>query len=116
MRKKIVALIPARSGSERLKNKNDSKLVTFVKGATSGVGAWLFIYPFDYIKTLTQTEMKLEYNGKNIEKTYKNIVSNQWKKYGIRGFYNGIGLALARCIPLHGGVFVGYEIIKSFIN
>lgn len=56
---------------ERLKNKNDLKLVTFVKGSTSGVGAWLFIYPFDYIKTLTQTEIKLEYNGKNIEKHIK---------------------------------------------
>lgn len=93
---------------ENLKNKNDSKLTTFFKGAISGVGAWLFIYPFDYIKTLTQTKLDI-----GCEKTYSNIIRHQFMKYGIRGFYNGIELALMRCIPLHGGVFIGYEMIKS---
>ena len=45
-----------------------------------------------------------------------NIVKNQFTKYGIRGFYHGIELALMRCIPLHGGVFIGYEMINKYFN
>ena len=85
--------------------ENDSKLKTFINGSLSGMSAWLFIYPSDRVKTLVQ--------NKN-EKTL-NIIKEIYKTEGFRGYYRGFSLALLRCIPLHGGVFVGYNLCLGYI-
>lgn len=89
---------------ENIKDNSDTILNTFLKGSLSGIFAWAFIYPSDYIKTLVQ----------NQRTSYSNVIQNIWIKDGFRGFYKGCSLALLRCIPLHGGVFVGYEMMKHF--
>lgn len=94
---------------ENIKLAGDSKFTTFAKGALSGLGAWLFIYPFDYIKTLAQTEIDTGTHSKK----YSALIRYQYQTFGLKGFYIGIELALMRCLPLHGGVFVGYEIFKE---
>jgi hypothetical protein len=33
---------------------------------------------------------------------------------GCRNFYKGFSLAIMRAMPLHGGVFLGYEMSKSY--
>ena len=80
-----------------------SYLMPFLNGSLSGAASWLFIYPSDPIKTLMQT--------KNIPLV--NAVACIYKQYGLSGFYRGFGLGLFRAVPLHGGVFMGYEFFKS---
>lgn len=91
---------------EALKKNNDTKISTFIKGCISGASAWVFIYPSDYVKTRVQNEGT----------TYKSFINNVYKNHGLIGFYRGFSLALLRCIPLHGGVFLGYETCKSLIE
>lgn len=91
---------------ENVKKENDNLFRTFLNGSLSGMFAWAFIYPTDYVKTTVQNE----------NTGYKNIIRKIWRENGIKGFYRGANLALLRCIPLHGGVFVGYEIMKELIN
>jgi solute carrier family 25 (mitochondrial carnitine/acylcarnitine transporter), member 20/29 len=90
---------------EMLKKENDSKIKTFINGSLSGMSAWFFIYPSDKVKTLVQ----------NQNNTYSNIINNIYKLEGLKGFYKGFSLALLRCIPLHGGVFVGYNYIINLL-
>lgn len=87
-------------------NNNDSKLNTFMNGSLSGMSAWLFIYPSDRVKTLVQ----------NQNKKYKDVIKEIYKTEGLKGYYRGFSLALLRCIPLHGGVFLGYEFIKNMLK
>lgn len=88
---------------ENLKKESDALANVFWKGAASGMFAWSFIYPSDYVKTLVQ-QKKCGYNS---------VIREIWRENGLFGFYRGCGFALLRCIPLHGGVFVGYEIMKN---
>jgi hypothetical protein len=84
---------------ELLKKENDTKMRTFINGSLSGMSAWLFIYPSDRVKTLVQ----------NKNANYSNVIKEIYFREGLVGFYRGFSLALLRCIPLHGGVFVGYN-------
>ena len=69
-------------------------------GGISGAVSWTFIYPADIIKTHKQ---------KNSEYTYSQIIKNINNQYGMRGFYRGFSFSLMRAVPLHAGVFLGYE-------
>lgn len=88
---------------ENLKHKNDNLFESFYKGAFSGAFAWSIIYPSDHIKTLVQE------SGNHYKETIGNII----KKGNIFLFYRGFSFALIRCIPLHGGVFAGYEFMNN---
>jgi solute carrier family 25 (mitochondrial carnitine/acylcarnitine transporter), member 20/29 len=78
----------------------------FLFGSLSGFMAWLFIYPSDPIKT------KIQNNNIGFLSATQSI----WRNYGIRGFYRGFSLGLMRALPLHGGVFMGYEGIMSLME
>lgn len=102
-----------------LKNKfpaNDNIGKTFAYGALSGLSAWCFIYPSDLIKTNYQSEHS---NGLSLIDTTKKIwsESNSSNKItkGISNFYRGFHFAILRAMPLHGGVFMGYELAKKYI-
>lgn len=97
-------------------NRDMNIIKTFINGTLSGLSAWLFIYPSDLIKTNVQS---IHNHNMNIPQIIKMI----WNKnnhnnhilLGCRNFYNGFSLAILRAMPLHGGVFVGYELAKKYI-
>ena len=70
-----------------------------IYGALCGVASWTFIYPADPIKT------KMQNNSIGFKEALSIIMKNE----GLMGLYRGMPLALFRAIPLHGGVFMGYE-------
>jgi solute carrier family 25 carnitine/acylcarnitine transporter 20/29 len=86
----------------------DSLLCNFIFGALSGFTAWIFIYPSDLIKTKYQAEE----NG-----NLKNIISTIYgKDKKIMNFYKNFHMAILRAVPLHGGVFLGYELSKKYFH
>ncbi len=87
------------------KNTQDMKPYhSLFYGAASGLSAWLFIYPSDPVKTIMQNE----------NKGFRYAVSNIYNTHGIRGFYRGFSLGLFRALPLHAGVFFGYELFMKY--
>lgn len=84
-----------------INTKNINNLNIFLYGGLSGCSSWLFIYPFDHIKTIKQN------NDYSFHKIHDIILS---KKYN---YYNGFSLALLRAFPLHAGVFLGFELCKN---
>jgi len=93
---------------ENIKRENDNLFRTFCNGSLSGIFAWSFIYPADYIKTTVQS----------LNCSYKEAITGIIKKSNGNpmGFYRGCSYALLRCIPLHGGVFMGYEFTKKLLD
>jgi solute carrier family 25 carnitine/acylcarnitine transporter 20/29 len=86
-------------------NKDNSYIKTFCYGGISGLLAWMFIYPSDLVKTIKQ--------DKNNKLKINEIISKIYKDNGLRGVYKGFHFAAARAIPLHAGVFLGYELSKG---
>lgn len=89
-------------------NYEKSYFKNFCFGGLSGLMAWIFIYPSDLVKTKLQ--------DKNNTQNIREIVSDVYKNNGFRGFYKGFHFAAARAIPLHAGVFLGYELSKKIEN
>lgn len=92
--------------TERYKDKEENLFRTFIFGAISGFSAWVFIYPSDLIKTNYQAQAK----GLTLVDTVKTILTPQVKPMNL---YKGFSLAIMRAMPLHGGVFLGYELAKK---
>ena len=89
-------------------NSNKSLINNFIYGSLSGLSAWIFIYPSDLVKT------KYQANNDSINTIIKKIWNTNNKK-SLLNFYSGFYLAIARAMPLHGGVFLGYEMSKKYI-
>jgi solute carrier family 25 (mitochondrial carnitine/acylcarnitine transporter), member 20/29 len=97
-------------------NGAESAPKTFLFGAISGLSAWVFIYPSDLIKTNYQSE----HNGnRTLSQTIKAIIGTNNPNNSIlksfKNLYKGFNLAIMRAMPLHGGVFLGYELAKKYI-
>jgi hypothetical protein len=75
-------------------------------GAASGAISWIPIYPSDPVKT------RMQNTGVSLVEATTAI----FRTHGLFGFYRGMSLALLRAIPLHGGVFTGYELCRHFIH
>lgn len=88
---------------------NNNKVMTtfdnFIIGGLCGLTSWIFIYPQDKIKTIIQNTPA----DKKIADVFREIRLNE----GYKGFYRGFSLCLMRAIPLHAGVFLGYDIVQS---
>ena len=91
-------------------NKNKDLLKSFLFGSISGFTSWLFIYPSDLIKTRFQAIK----NTNNVPITQ--VIKDIYKNESFKGFYRGFSYAIMRAIPLHGGVFLGYEYSKKIFN
>lgn len=87
-------------------NNSPNAIQTIFSGALCGAISWLFIYPADIVKT----------NKQDSTLSYKQIIKNIYTKEKIFGFYKGMGLSLFRAVPLHSGVFLGYEMYLKFVD
>ena len=88
------------------KNKDIDIMASFVFGGIAGSTAWLFIYPQDGIKTIIQAN-----NTNKIKIT--DLIYSTYKNGGIRQFYSGFSMAVARAILLHSGTFSMMEILNK---
>lgn len=102
------------SGSEKTINKKD----TFLFGGFAGALSWLFIYPQDLIKTRIQASGTVGTIGtvgtKGMTNSgFCNVANMIYKEGGIKAFYKGFSLALARAIPLHACTFLVVEMLTD---
>ena len=88
---------------QRVNRDTNMALKSFLMGGLSGAFAWLFIYPSDVIKSRLQLDGN-KYTG-IVDCARKSV-----KADGIGVFYRGFYTALLRAVPLHAGVFMGYEL------
>ncbi|ELU45187.1 L-ornithine transporter [Rhizoctonia solani AG-1 IA] len=85
-------------------------------GACAGVSYNVFLFPADSIKSTVQTEEELRPRSLGQPRpTFLGTARAIWKAQGVRGFYAGMGVTVARAIPSSAIIFVTYDgLVKYF--
>jgi solute carrier family 25 (mitochondrial carnitine/acylcarnitine transporter), member 20/29 len=82
--------------------------VPFIAGGIGGTFYWVFNYPFDYVKTLMQTD-----NLNNLK--YKSTIQcfrDSYQSHGIKGFYKGYVICMMRSFPVNAAAIVVYRMMQ----
>ncbi|OBA21729.1 mitochondrial carrier [Metschnikowia bicuspidata var. bicuspidata NRRL YB-4993] len=79
-----------------------------VAGGCAGMSMWLGVFPIDTIKSTQQSS--------NVNISIATATKNIYAKAGIKGFFPGVGPALARSFPANAATFVGVELAKNFLE
>lgn len=88
--------------------KEMSMLAICTAGGLAGVGMWVTIFPVDTIKSLQQ----LSPTNLSMVQAFKQI----YTKAGVKGFFPGVGPALARSFPANAATFLGVELARNFLD
>ncbi len=77
-------------------------------GAVAGMTYNLMFYPADTIKSQMQTE---DVAGE--KRTFGRVASAVWHQQGVKGFYRGCGITVARAAPSSAVIFTLYEGLRK---
>lgn len=80
-----------------------------VSGACAGAAFNFSLFPADTIKSAMQTEEELRPRGKGNPPTFWGTAKALYRASGIRGFYAGCGITVARSIPSSAIIFLIYD-------
>ncbi|KAF9416245.1 mitochondrial thiamine pyrophosphate transporter [Podila epigama] len=103
------SLNPAYDASAALNTiLTSSSAQSFVSGATAGIMATAFTYPFDLLRTrfAVQRDVKVY---TSVLQAFQHI----YQKEGVRGYYRGMSPALIQVIPYMGMMFGSYDTLKQ---
>jgi ornithine carrier protein len=70
-------------------------------GALSGISYNAALFPADVIKSRQQSS--------EIRESFQKVASDLYKKEGVKGFYRGFGITIARSAPTSAVIFATYE-------
>ncbi|KAL1400716.1 hypothetical protein pipiens_006998 [Culex pipiens pipiens] len=73
-------------------------------GALAGVVSWMFIVPFDVVKTVMQSE-----TDPTVHKSMMHCFRMLVRRYGWRSLFRGSIMIIARAAPVNSATFLGYE-------
>lgn len=76
--------------------------VPLIAGGVAGTSYWVFNYPFDYVKTLMQSDKLGELKYPNMLSCFR----EQYKLGGMRVFFKGYVICMMRSFPVNAA-FVG---------
>ncbi|BFZ62294.1 mitochondrial ornithine carrier protein [Saitoella coloradoensis] len=88
------------TGTRRTTNTTSE---TLIAGACAGVSYNFSLFPADTIKSRMQTSTKKE------GETFVGVARDIWRASGVRGFYRGCGITVARSAPSSALIFFVYE-------
>ena len=76
--------------------------INVLSGGMAGAGSLMLVYPLDYARTRLASDIGA---GKQIFHGLRDCISKTARKSGIRGLYNGLGIAIVGIIPYRGVYF-----------
>ena len=83
--------------------------VPLIAGGIGGTFYWVFNYPFDYVKTLMQTDKLGDLKYKSMAQCF----SEQFKLGGWRAFYKGYLICMMRSFPVNAAAIVVYRFMQK---
>lgn len=92
------------------KKSEMSTMVTWLSGASAGVGCWLLNYPTDVVKTRMQSAEP------GIYSSFIQCARVTYAEGGWRIFFRGLVPTCIRAVFLHSGIFVMYEQVYSALG
>lgn len=94
-------------------NKKDLPFyVPFLAGGIGGTSYWIFNYPFDYVKTLMQSDKFESFRYKNMADCFR----QQFQENGWRTFFKGYLICLMRSFPVNAAAMVTYRVMQKLSN
>ncbi|GAB0090661.1 solute carrier family 25 member 45 [Sergentomyia squamirostris] len=78
--------------------------LTTIAGSIAGILSWIFVIPFDVIKTIMQAEP-----NPNVYKNMIHCISVNVEKNGWKSLFRGNCMLLVRAVPVNVATFMGYE-------
>ncbi|KAL8947941.1 MAG: hypothetical protein Q9222_005821 [Ikaeria aurantiellina] len=75
-------------------------------GGLAGEALWLSSYPFDVVKSKTQSDGFLAGERRRY-KSMRDCFAQTWREEGgMRGFWKGVGPTMVRALPVSAGTFI----------
>ncbi|KXN90588.1 Amino-acid transporter arg-13 [Leucoagaricus sp. SymC.cos] len=88
-----------------------------ISGATAGAAATLLFYPADTVKSAVQTEQELNTSSRRARNarptTFWRAALKMYRAHGLKCFYAGCGMTVARSVPSSGIIFVVYDGLRQ---
>ena len=88
--------------------KNVPIYVPMIAGGVGGTSYWIFNYPFDYVKTLMQSDKFGDFRYKSMWQCF----SEQYKLGGIRTFFKGYVICMMRSFPVNAAAITTYRFMQ----
>jgi len=83
--------------------------VPIIAGGIGGTFYWVFNYPFDYVKTLMQSD-----NLSNLKyKTMGECFRDQYKSGGWRTFFKGYVICMMRSFPVNAAAVTVFRVMEN---
>jgi solute carrier family 25 (mitochondrial carnitine/acylcarnitine transporter), member 20/29 len=83
--------------------------VPIMAGGIGGTSYWVFNYPFDYVKTLMQSDAL----GNFRYPTMMSCFRDQFKLGGYSTFFKGYGICLMRSFPVNAAAVTVYRAMQT---
>jgi ornithine carrier protein len=84
-------------------------------GAIAGMSYNFIFYPADTIKSRMQTE-DVSLAAKGGPRSFFSVGRAMWAQHGLKGFYRGCGITVARAAPSSAFIFSIYEALKGYFG
>lgn len=81
-------------------------------GACAGVMFNFVLFPADSVKSAVQTEEELR-GSQGKRPGIREMAVRMWRKQGIKGFYAGCGITVARAAPSNALIFLIYDTLNA---
>lgn len=90
-------------------NKKDVPIyVPLLAGGIGGTFYWVFNYPFDYVKTLMQSDKFGEFKYKTMTQCFQDELA----AHGWRGFFKGYVICMMRSFPVNAAALLTYRFMQ----
>jgi len=83
-----------------------------VAGSLTGIVNWVFVYPFDTLKSLHQTDSL----SNPFYKNYRHIFTHNYNTKGFSSLYRGFSVCLVRAVPVNSATYFAMETSKDFFK
>ena len=87
-----------------------SPLYTALAGGCAGVAQWVPTYALDVVKSRVSAAPPGTYRG------FVHAAVDIYRTEGIAAYWRGLSAAVLRAFPLHGAVFLGYELTMKLLR
>jgi solute carrier family 25 carnitine/acylcarnitine transporter 20/29 len=84
--------------------------VPMTAGAMGGTMYWMFNYPFDYVKTLMQSDKLGDFKYP----TMRSVFKEQYRLGGWRIFFKGYLICMMRSLPVNSASVATYRVMQRF--